>query len=555
MRTAEQVAAREAQTEPRQVDTGRSSRISVFNFDPMEQAKLWLQLGPVEAARMLVGVLRTALLFGGTVVVDRNQLLEGIFFISMPPDRLAWHLGLEPGAPLPLEVQLLPAKQGEPAPAGRELPPGPWRRPGGRQGWGIDDNLVAAIEDNHAAVLMDSDPTRVSSPLIALTGGDYEHASDAVRRDSHSSAGGVVEDAWHTADPVVMPQSVWNLQDKEFAVDVRLKGQRAWVDAMRAGRVTVLEAGDMGANPLGPELTAELPPNPRGNNDVTRLVKALVNLEHPAAASQETRCDAIHLDETAPCRRAHVTSRSLVARWLDGVEMKELQPSKRPEDLDAEELAVHRSAALAWWTLAYNRAICSRDGLRLLTVHNALPSPSGVLGDAAVEAELAWGLRRPKPGLGARIRTCLHRLKRAPGDEANTLPLAGDIVTRLAAFTPSEYSRLQAFDAVGSEALLRNPGRKSLFDLVVAIDEIAGDTTSRSRRMRSTLLRGGVFGAGGLAVVLYDSGVIALSGPLWSVAAVAAAALLAAPWSDVGALRRMSGSQLQSTLRISHDRE
>ena len=62
----------------------------------MEQAKLWLQFGPVEAGRVLVGVLRTALLFGGTVVVDRNQLLEGIFFISMPPDRLAWHLGLEP---------------------------------------------------------------------------------------------------------------------------------------------------------------------------------------------------------------------------------------------------------------------------------------------------------------------------------------------------------------------------------------------------------------------------------------------------------------------------
>ena len=554
MSTAEQVAGGEAQRAYRQVHISPSSRISVFNFDPMEQAKLWLQLGPVEAARMLVGVLRTALLFGGSVVVDRNQLLEGIFFISMPPDRLAWHLGLEPGAPLPLEVQLLPAKRGEPLPMGGDLPQGPWRRPDGRRGWGVDDSLVAAIEDNHAAVLMDNDPTRVSSPLIALTGGDYEHASDVVRRDSHSSAGGVVEDAWHTADPVVVPQSVWNLRNKEIAVDVRLQGQLAWVDAMRAGRLAVLP-GTMGANPLGPELTAELPPNARGNQDVTRLVEALVNLEHPASASPETQCNAIHLDETAPCRRTHVTSRSLVARWLDGVEMEELQPSTRPEALKAEELAVHRSAALAWWTLAYNRAICNRDGLRLLTVHNALPSPSGVLGDAAVEAELAWGLRRPKPGSGDRIRTRIRRWMRSSGDEPNTLPLAGDIVTRLAAFTPAEYCRLQAFDAVGSEALLRSPGRKSLFDLVVAIDEIAGDTTSRSRRMRSTLLRGGVFGAGGLAVVLYDSGVIALSGPLWSVAAVVAAALLAAPWSDMGALRRMSGSQLQSTLRISHDRE
>ena len=71
-----------------------STRISVFNLDPVEQSKLWLQIGPTEAKRVLVGVLRTALLFGGTVVVDRNQLLEGIFFIAMPPDRLTWHLGL-----------------------------------------------------------------------------------------------------------------------------------------------------------------------------------------------------------------------------------------------------------------------------------------------------------------------------------------------------------------------------------------------------------------------------------------------------------------------------
>ena len=524
-------------------ERGTSSRINIFNFDAVEQSKLWLQLGPVEANRVLVGVLRTALLFGGTVVVDRNQLLEGIFFVSMSPDRLAWHLGLEPGAPLPIEVQLLPA-----AHVAQGTAEGPWKLADGQRSWGVENGLVAAIAANHAAVR--NDATRVSSPLIALTGGEYERPADLVRRASHSSSGGEFEEAWESADPVGVPQFVWDLRDKEVAKAVRSDGQQAWVDAMQAGRVRVRPAGGMGANPLGPELTAEPPPNPDGVPVVDELVRALVGLEDAAAAG--AACGADHLGVPG-CSRAHATTRSLVTRWLDGEPVEQLKPPQLPEHLRGPELAVHRSAALGWWTLAYNRAICSRDGLRLLTVFNALPSPSGVLGEAAVAAELAWGLRRPKPAFRTRMRTRLRSRRPSRRSRTDTLPIAGDIVSRLAAFTPAEYSRLQAFDAVGSEELLRNPGRRSVFDLVVAIDEIAGDTTSRSRRMRSTMVRAGVFGAGGLAVVLYDSGVIALSGPFWSVAAVAAAALLAAPWSDVGTLRRMSGSQLQSTLRISHD--
>lgn len=84
----------------------------------------------------------------------------------------------------------------------------------------------------------------------------------------------------------------------------------------------------------------------------------------------------------------------------------------------------------------------------------------------------------------------------------------------------------------------------------MAIDEIAGDTTSRSRRMRSTTVRGAAVAIGGLMVVLYDKGIFAFSGPVWAVIAFVAAVLLAAPWSDLGTLRRMSGSQLQSTLRF-----
>ena len=96
-------------------------------------------------------------------------------------------------------------------------------------------------------------------------------------------------------------------------------------------------------------------------------------------------------------------------------------------------------------------ATCDRDNLRLLTIYNALPSPSGLHGDDAAAAELAWALRRPKAKFRARLRARLR--PRAAVAVASTLPIAGDVVTRLAACTPSEYSRLQAFEAVGSSEL------------------------------------------------------------------------------------------------------
>lgn len=525
-----------------EIQRGASTRISIFNLDPIEQSKLWLQCGPTEARQTLVGVLRTALLFGGTVVVDRNQLLEGIFFIAMPPDRLAWHLGLEPGAPLPIEVQLLPTAT-KPT-----IPQGPWQRSDGNRSWGVEDELATAIEANHAAIR--DDPHRVSSPLIALTGGVYERASDTIQL-SHSSSGGQFEEAWETSDPVVVPQHLWLTRDVEVAKSVREAGRNAWVEAMRDGRVKVHDSASLRPNPLGRELTTELPPNAKGVSEVDDLVTALRDLEYANDADRvkTADCGVVHSGESEPCSRAHVTTRSLVSRWLDGERVEMLAPPNLPVRLGGPELAGHRSSALGWWTLAYNRAISRRDDLRLLTIFNALPSPSGVQGVDAEEAELAWGLRRPEEKLFARIRSRLRRRPRADAD-MSTLRIAGDVVTRLAAFTPSEYSRLQAFDAVGSGDLLRKPGWRALFDLVIAIDEIAGDTTSRSRRMRSTTIRGVIVTVGGLAVVLYDTGAFNVSGQVWAVMAFIVAALLTAPWSDLGALRRMSGSQLQSTLRF-----
>lgn len=536
-----------------------STRISVFNLDSVEQSKLWLQQGPVAANTTLIGVLRAALLFGGTVVVDRNQLLEGIFFVAMPPDRLAWHLGLEPGAKLPIEVQLLGSHDG------LDTAPGPWQLSDGQRRWGVQNEaLVADIDGNYAAVK--DDKHRVSSPLIALTGGMYELATGVTQPESYSSSATRPTPAWDTSDHLVLPQGVWEEKDIDVAKQVRKSGRLAWIEAMKTGRVDVRSGKGMGPNPLGAELSQELPPNRAGLAVVDELVTALITLEYAREADRATTapCHADHWDTGEVCERAHVTNRSLVARWLDGEHLEQLQPPALPQHLRDRQFADHRGSALDWWTLAYYRAISERDGLRLLTIFNALSAPAtpdlatdvqparDVAATESAEAvEIAWGLRRPKRGAVAQLLARLRPLKKTA--TASTLPIGGDVVDRLADFTPSQYSRLKAFEAVQSKHLLENPGRRSLFDLVMAIDEVVGDTSSRTRRMRATAFRAGAAMAVALGLVLYENGFIEVSGAVWPVVAVVAAGVLAAPWSDIGALRRMSGSQLQSTLRFQHD--
>ena len=538
-----------------------STRISVFNLDPVEQSKLWLQRGPVAANTTLIGVLRAALLFGGTVVIDRNQLLEGIFFIAMSPDRLAWHLGLEPGAKLPIEVQLLGTHTGV------ETDPGPWRLQDGTYRWGAQgDGIVAHIDGNYAAVK--DDKYRVSSPLIALTGGMYELAEGVTQPESFSSSATRPTEAWAQSDHLVIPQGVWEKEDIEVAKEVRKRGRLAWVDAMKSGRVAVRSGEGLGPNPLGNELSTEPPPNPDKLPVVDELAAALTTLEyaHDADRDRTVPCNADHWGTGDTCDRAHVTNRSLVARWLDGEHLEQLQPPSIPEHLKSRQYADHRSAALGWWTLAYYRAISERDGLRLLTIFNALSAPAASEEDESSErakqsrsetqtetTEIAWGLRRPRRSAWVQLRARMRPLKKSA--TASTLPIGGDVVDRLANFTPSQYSRLKAFEAVESKHLLENPGRRSLFDLVMAIDEVVGDTTSRSRRMRSTAFRASAAMAVALALLLYENGFIEVSGAVWPIIAVVTAGLLAAPWSDIGALRRMSGSQLQSTLRFQHDHD
>ncbi|WP_421083960.1 hypothetical protein [Rothia nasimurium] len=85
-----------------------NGRVRIFNFDPVEQAKLWVSLGPEEAIKTLNGYLRTAVLIGEQVVLDRNDLLDGIYFLSLGPEGIAEVLGVPNYEKLPLLIMGFP---------------------------------------------------------------------------------------------------------------------------------------------------------------------------------------------------------------------------------------------------------------------------------------------------------------------------------------------------------------------------------------------------------------------------------------------------------------
>ena len=83
-------------------------RIRVTNLDSIHQAQNWLRHGREEAITQVVAMIRSALLLGDEIVMDRNQVLDGIVLLAIGPDDLRWHLGLAPRAPLPLAVTCAP---------------------------------------------------------------------------------------------------------------------------------------------------------------------------------------------------------------------------------------------------------------------------------------------------------------------------------------------------------------------------------------------------------------------------------------------------------------
>ena len=519
-----------------------SHRIAVANFDAVEQTRTWLALGPAAANRTMLGALRTALLLAETVVLDRNQVLEGIFFITMKPDLLAWHLGLPPGSPLPLTIGLLNPGAGPVSTS----PAGPWHTSDGPV-WGVPEDVAEQIELNYLAVA--DDAVRVSSPLVAITG--VYDGLPAGRE--HSVQSPRISRRWQEADPSFLPHDVWQLRDRTLAVSLIEEGRRAWVDAMKAGRVQV-EPWRRAAIDIGGAFERSPMPEPPAR----KLADAILRLEEPGG--QTAPCTASHswLDDPVaggPCTLAHATKRSIVVRWFAGEVVPELRPPQLDPALREEFSPTELEVAFRWWNAAYYDAICSRDELRMLTLHNVGVEDDVAEGSAEepvvrtrARIELDWGLRKERPSRWATLRHRLstRRRSRGPGDIA----VEGEIVEHLVTFSPGQFAQLKHQEVIDAAELWRSPTNRRMFDLALAVRELAGDRTSRSTRLLINLVRVLALSALAVAFAVRDAGMLPVSGLVWVSVWALLAVVAAFPWAELAALLRMSGGQLQSTLRL-----
>lgn len=92
-------------------DAAPAPRIRLSNLDSFQQALLWRRYGPSEAIERSVAMIRSALLLSSKIVLDRNQLLDGICLLALGPAGLRWSLGIGPWAPLPLVVTGQPSAE------------------------------------------------------------------------------------------------------------------------------------------------------------------------------------------------------------------------------------------------------------------------------------------------------------------------------------------------------------------------------------------------------------------------------------------------------------
>lgn len=509
-------------------------RITVATFDPVEQTRIWLSLGAEEATRTMLGALRTALLLADTVVLDRNQIFEGIFFVAMSPDRLAWHLDLPPDAPLPITIGLLNPGANSSTPGA----PGPWKTDSG-QTWAVSDEDVEDIERNYEAVA--TDLLRVSSPLIALMGGygAKTGTGDGVTFQAPAAK-------WHVSDPSFLPPGLWRGGGKDpvLARQTIDRGRRAWVEALKLGRVAIEPWRQAPIN-IGPALEAR-----RVRHDSVRaLAEEIMRLQEPKGLVRP--CTATHAWQDAsppePCSLRHVTKRSLLVRWLDGETVDELDPPMLPEALRVLSVE-RRTLGLRWWVGAYYDAICERDDLRMLELHNVVPAADSASGSPELqELEVAWGLRMEP---SSRLRTALGRLSRRRPQEGAEIAVEGEIVQNMTSFSPGQFARLHGKGVVDAEEFSTAPTNRDLFDLALAVREVAGDTSSRSERLLIAFVRLVALSVLAVTFAAKDAGFLPDSGLGWALLWMGLAILAAFPWGELSSLLRMSGGELQSTLKL-----
>lgn len=468
---------------------GERRPIRLTNLDSFQQAVMWRRYGEVEATRWVVAMVRTALLLSPTVVLDRNQLLDGVVLLALGPDRLRWYLGLEPGAPLPLVVTGAPETDG------------PWAgeaRPGSQ---------LRAVEH----------PTFESSALAALS----------PELDDVSPHGWLLGRLG--AGPDVEPGATFP-RHGESVTRALSCARGAWVDAMAERAVALVPWND-----ATPVLRERLGERLKALSDTPLLARELTALAADASTLVGVRRSAVLERLSRDRLRPDVGDHEAAAAfsWWNGAYYDAI-------------CEANGELRLAFHDVVGRQVI--RDDPSTPGHRTTASTSDGSPADTRSTTDQAWGLtlRRRR-----RWRTWADRLLGSRLDDDGVVRVEGEIVEHMRTISPPRYQQLARSELVATRDLWDDPRNTRMFDLALAVREAVGVTESHSVRLRQRMLR--FLGLGSVAVVLaLREAELVSPGPRWTLALWVGLAVLAGfPWDDMAEVAEMNPIHMTTTVRIS----
>lgn len=490
------------------------THILVSDFDAVHQASMWRRYGAKEATRRLVSVLRTAILLGEELTIDRNQLFDGIFFLALGPAGVANALGLAPDDPLPITVScqpgLLPDDDGgagfRPDASGSFSSGGDERQRANNAG---PRNRCVPIK--RGAEVGFSGVVSVDFQLDWVRSERFLTASSAMM----AAAGDTASNSW-LASP---PSQEWfegcglsrfeTPLTEEQIVECIQVSQDEWAQAMVDGRVAV-DRWD------------------RNVNDDLNVPEALMKTRNELEGS---------LDELRPLAKILLAEKSNVRK--DAVQTAVDWMGEQPSSSQVEEARM----AMEMWSRAYYRAIAHRDGAMYLSFY-----------DSVEDSDLArsYGLSLPARSRFQRLRDRAFSVRRA-----ETIRVEGEILDHMLVIAPGAFSQLYLLTRNTARELITQGKAQAMFDLAYAAREAVREPDSHSHKRFVTALK--VLTMTVMAVVVAALGLLTdltdLSTTAQVMAIVGAAflgMLAGLPWDDFAELFRLRRAKMTATLTLSN---
>ena len=492
----------------RQAEPGESrSRIIVTNFDSVTQARLWREKGSMEATEQLLAMLRTAVLLGEDLQLDRNQLFDGVFFLALGPDQLSAELGLPAGAPLPIKL------------TGSATP-------------GMDKAALQLFNDEAPLTYVQAARVRaavdefVTTQLTHVRSPDFLASSSALMALIGAKEGNEwllppAGGSWfpgagirHRLDP--LPTGA---RHRRRALDIIEHAQDEWADAVRADRLNIgLWKGTI---PITEGLGLEEAALALAGTKPTELAAHMLGFDSPVRK--------VALDELSAAARRHWGGDDAHGRSFNANEERELR------------------YALELWSRGYYRAIAHRDGAMLVAFAEASLEPN-----RRDPLRRAYGLEAPLRSPWERIR---ERFQRRDSDRRfSAMRIDGEILDHMREIHPGSFRQLTRTSAKVLTRI-RQRDASAMMDLALATREAVSSVPSR----RSRVIRnaGRIVGLSLVAILVAVLAVVPdvvdLSrGQQVTVIIVSAVigAVAGLPWDDIVGMFRLRRTALTATLNI-----